>query len=483
MNYKKNVISVILWLLSAIMAGTGAMMVTMPSAPEESQWIGLVIAGVWLAVTGLVAFLLSRGLQKSREKKTNVDNRQTALVVEGILTVLLVAAGIVLRIREIQLMDLDVAAEDVWFDTVRVTTLGFQAGLQILGWILCYFAVRRLTGPAAAVTALGFGMLWPLCWKVVVLGPEELYQMLWMIGLCLVAAALNTFRRKGEQKGVRPILSFFIAGVAMGVLTYLDITGLLLYLPILSVFALETAEEETVGFLHRMWAALLAAFGGAVGFFVSIAVDACVSGKLMGNVLTAWGRLFQPSAFSWPVAIYDGTMTTGADTVVAGKILIFLLVTMQILGVFGFWCQKRRERQSIWILLWIVLELLMTFQITTPDIQGMWMHVRLRYLLIGAGVQSLIPYVTMMQEKERESTETVKRRSRLKVQDLETEEFPEEEPADFQEEPVETEKIQLIENPLPLPKKHVPKVLDYKLDNDDDSDFDYPVADDDDFDH
>lgn len=42
--------------------------------------------------------------------------------------------------------------------------------------------------------------------------------------------------------------------------------------------------------------------------------------------------------------------------------------------------------------------------------------------------------------KERESTETVKRRSRLKVQDLETEEFPEEEPADFQEEPVETEK-------------------------------------------
>ena len=40
----------------------------------------------------------------------------------------------------------------------------------------------------------------------------------------------------------------------------------------------------------------------------------------------------------------------------------------------------------------------------------------------------------------------------------------------------------MIENPLPVPKKHVPKVLDYKL-NDDVSDFDYPVADDDDFDH
>ena len=74
-------------------------------------------------------------------------------------------------------------------------------------------------------------------------------------------AWLGVRRRKGAQKGIRPILGFFIAGVAMGVLTYLDITGLLLYLLILSVFALETAEEETVGFLHRMWAALLAAFG------------------------------------------------------------------------------------------------------------------------------------------------------------------------------------------------------------------------------
>ena len=71
---------------------------------------------------------------------------------------------------------------------------------------------------------------------------------------------------------------------------------------------------------------------------------------------------------------------------------------------------------------------------------------------------------------------------RLKVQDLETEELPEEEPAPVSGELPETNKIQFIENPLPLPKKHVPKVLDYKLKSDDDGDFDYPVADDDDFD-
>ena len=107
-------------------------------------------------------------------------------------------------------------------------------------------------------------------------------------------------------------------------------------------------------------------------------------------------------------------------------------------------------------------------------------------------IQAVLPYeMELLREVKGVLPETVEAvpvgtastKRRLKVQDLETEEFPEEEPADFQEEPVETEKIQLIENPLPLPKKHVPKVLDYKLDNDDDSDFDYPVADDDDFDH
>ncbi len=71
--------------------------------------------------------------------------------------------------------------------------------------------------------------------------------MLWMIGLCLVAAALNTFRRKGEQKGVRPILSFYRwCGNGSA-----DLSGYHGFITVSSDtfgFALETAEEETVGF-------------------------------------------------------------------------------------------------------------------------------------------------------------------------------------------------------------------------------------------
>ena len=44
-------------------------------------------------------------------------------------------------------------------------------------------------------------------------------------------------------------------------------------------------------------------------------------------------------------------------------------------------------------------------------------------------------------------------------------------------------KVQFLDNPLPLPKKHEPKVLGYRLnDTEQDWDYDIEVADDDDFD-
>ena len=109
----------------------------------------------------------------------------------------------------------------------------------------------------------------------------------------------------------------------------------------------------------------------------------------------------------------------------------------------------------------------------------------------GAGIQAILPYeMDRLRDAGGMSSETVEavpvgdkaKKRRLNIQDLEYEELPQEETAPAPEEVPEADKIQFIENPLPLPKKHVPKVLDYKL-GDDVGDYDYPVADDDDFDH
>ena len=96
--------------------------------------------------------------------------------------------------------------------------------------------------------------------------------------------------------------------------------------------------------------------------------------------------------------------------------------------------------------------------------QGISLLALLLAVAAGAGVQAILPFGTR----------------EIPVQDLENEDFPEEAVTSTEEEAPE---IQFIENPLPLPKKHVPKVLDYKLNSEDAGDFDYPVAEEDDFDH
>ena len=66
-----------------------------------SRPIGLVIAGVWLAVTGLVVFLLHRFLQ-AKWTQSAENSGQMKLIIEGVIAVALIAVGIVLRVREKQ---------------------------------------------------------------------------------------------------------------------------------------------------------------------------------------------------------------------------------------------------------------------------------------------------------------------------------------------------------------------------------------------
>ena len=116
----------------------------------------------------------------------------------------------------------------------------------------------------------------------------------------------------------------------------------------------------------------------------------------------------------------------------------------------------------------------------SEDMPGFTLLYLLLAVAAGAGVQAILPYeMESLQEVKMMQPETVEavfasdkaKKRRLNIQDLEYDDLPE-----------ETSTVQFIENPLPVPKKHVPKVLDYKL-GDDVGDYDYPVADDDDFDH
>ena len=515
MNYKKGILSVVLWFIYAMTAGTGLVGTTMVMLLPEggSRPIGLVIAGVWLAVTGLVVFLLHRLFETSRDRQRE-DRRQAGLILEGVLFVALIAAGIALRAREVMLYDVSGEGGNVWFDAVKVTettqipqvvhgavyfylqvlhgllvflgnkmtaALILQVVLQIFTGIFFYFAVRKLTGAVAAIVALGYWMLCPVVSNTVTLGPEDLYLLLWMIGLCAVAGTLGHFQQTGNIPGIRSLIGFFFSGIAIGVLGYLDVMGFLLLLIAFSVLFLET-EQET-GVLRRISAVLLGILGTLAGFFLCIALDAVGSGKLMGNVLLAWWRVCEPKKFSLAVTYAESTGWGNTFSVVAAV----FIETLFCLGAFSYWCRRKWERQTVWVAAIVALGVLICVGMTGEEMQGLSLMTLLVAVIGGAGVQAILPYATrkdLLQTVVETEVMSSPKKRRLKVQDLETEELPEEEPAPVPEENPEADKIQFIENPLPLPKKHVPKVLDYKLNSDDgDFDYDYPVADDDDFDH
>lgn len=516
MNYKKGILSVVLWFIYAIIAGTGLVGTTMVMLLPEggSRPIGLVIAGVWLAVTGLVVFLLHRFLRVKYAQKwtqSGEDSGQVKLIVEGLLAVALISVGIILRVREIMLYDISGEGGNIWFDAVKVTettripqmvhgavyfylqvlhgllvflgnkmtvALVLQLVLQILTGIFLYFAVRKLTGTVAAVVALGYWMLCPVLSGTVILGPEPLYQLLWMIGLCICVEALDSFRQRGDTPGIRSVGGFFLSGIAIGILTYLDVTGLLLLLVVFSVLFLETKRQVKI--MRRIGAGALGLFGTAVAFFACIALDAVGSGKQMENVLLAWWKLFSPGTFTW-IALYEQpAVHTYVPSKLAAAIIIVIMVTILATGVFSYWCRKERERQSVWLALVLALGILSRCGMLSEDMPGLTLLYLLLAVAAGAGVQAILPYeMDLLREFKLLVSEPVEahpvgatpKKRRLNIQDLETEELPEEAPT-----------VQFIENPLPVPKKHVPKVLDYKY-SDDAGDYDYPVADDDDFDH
>lgn len=511
MNYKKGILSVVLWFIYAIIAGTGLVGTTMVMLPEGgSRLVGLVIAGVWLAVTGLVVFLLHRFLQ-AKWTQSAENSGQVKLISEGLIAVALIAVGIALRVREIMLYDISGEGGNIWFEAVKVTettripqvvhgavyfylqvlhgllvflgnkmtaALALQLVLQILTGIFLYFAVRKFTGTVAAVAAMGYWMLCPFLSETVLLGPEPLYRLLWMIGLCVCTETLDGFRQRGDIPGIRFLSGFFLSGIAIGILGYLDITGLLLLLVVLSVLFLET--NKPIKLLRRIGACMLGLFGTAVTFLTCIALDAVCSGKQMENVLIAWWKVFSPGRFSWIALCEHPTAQAEELYKIITVIMAVSIATIFTIGVFSYWCHKKLERQSVWMLLVLTMMVLSGFGMTGKDMPGNTLLYLLLAVTAASGIQAVLPYAsTALQEAGSISEETIDdvtvgnrpKKQQVNIQDLEYEDLPK-----------ETSSVKLIENPLPVPKKHVPKVLDYKL-ADTDGDYDYPVADDDDFDH
>lgn len=471
MSCKKNIFSYMMWMIYTLAVGSGLFCIVafIGSGAGRPLYQSVLMSAGVLFLAGLCVFFLNRISGKLLgERAFEIPHRVRT---EKVVLILLMAAGAWLRIYYASPEPEDVTG---YFETVKVSVgnalpqvvhgaeyfyllflrgvcimfgnrlsvcLAAQIVLQFLAGLALYLGVRRLAGVIPALTMLAFMMFSGFMVKeTLILSPRPLYLLLYGAGFVLVSNVLKI--RKSP-------VSVLMAGFVTGFLVYLDILGITLLPIILSAFWLFPENNEVKeGGKRVIYSFGITLAGVAAGFFVCTVLDSVLSGAAWGNVVSAWGRLYAPKGFIMPV--FPGNTENYIE--------LLLLAGMLSLGIFSFYCCRYRERISVWCLMGIMIAAGSCTGCLTGRLPGYDLLYLLMAVLAGVGLSG-IAYDSGMTEEEPGPEEEMK-----------PEQEKQEGTAGRSEEP----QLQYIENPLPLPKKHERKVLDYDYFVADDDDFDYP---------
>lgn len=459
--------------------------------------------------TGLVclALFLAAGLsvlvRRLAEGKKQCGNSRGTLAAEGILAVLLLTAGILLR-RGMLLRTISVYAdpiENTYFELAKVDGGGipllsygaqyiyvcmlralflvvgnhYYAGivlqlvLQTAAALIWYLAVRRLSGRTAGLVVLAVLMLMPLSIREALLySPRMLYFLLFGIGLLLAGRLFK------QQSGIRKSWFFWFwtaaFAAAAAILAYLDPAGLLMLIPVCYIAVVQGHKK-----LIRQWAVLLGVFLLVLaGCFV---LDAWLSGAGLSEVVGTWLYACKPKTPVWSEIAFLCDNTVMELFMQAG--IAFLI----LLGLPAFFCRRRKEGQTLWIVMTMGLAAICMLRTDYVEERYEFLLLTLFAALAGTALEALLAV-----EPEEETAKTAGIEPDEKVRADEAAQ-PEAVAAmgtarEKTVEKAEAEtKIRLIENPLPLPKKHVKKTMGYQREVlPEEMHYDIEVPDTDDFD-
>jgi len=601
MSWKKNVFSCLMWAVYLLIVGT-AMIFTSRVICDSfgmAEYFDVIIPAVYLLFTGILVFGLHR---MSVRLQVSPHGAGKGLAwMEGMLVLVLLAAGLFLRVTQLQSESFAMPEESAYLKLaylsgdgqkiplfshgavylyIRALRLCFmllgnkasaavwlQITMQMLGVLLFHLAVRKMAGRIPAVMMTAFFMLSPyMVEKSLVPSPEMLYL--------LAFASVFLF----ISQGVRYVSGFgfwLAAGVLTAVLSYLDVAGILLLPLVLGVIFMKRQETE-----RKIAVGLCGCLAGFLsGAAVCVFADAAGSGKPVSGIIRAWAELYRWEELQLSVTL------SGFGIVW----MITLLLCFMAWGIFGFWCGKGEDRFTVWFFCLCVTVLSQCLGIFTEEMSGFIYIFLFSTILAGLGIRESMTACpaengklqsgkaqdenggaddliliwepennTQMMGKERgtmgekgntegkgrietrggteakeseetrggteakestetkggpkakestetkggpkakESTETrggteakesteIKGRAESKEGtetggSTEARNNSEKKPGGTEEKP--GRRIEFLENPLPLPKRHEKRVMDYKLDSGKDFDgYDIDVSDDDDFDH
>lgn len=355
-----------------------------------------------------------------------------------------------------------------------VSAVFLQIILQMVGIILVYVSTRKAAGRLPACIAV----LYPACSQaclgmLVYFGPEWLFFVLYMIVMLTSVSFVKSYLANRIRKPLALICAV-VVGALIGALTYLDLTGASLLVVMLGAAVGKKKRQEEMPVRNS------AAVSAAV-ISTAVLVSAAVWLGTMAAVSYIGGTDFAGSIRNRLRACFENSFFfTGRNPYFQDIYMIGALLVLASFLVFEFFRSGKEQNYMLWILLCLVAAPTPLaaygehgFVVLSLYIWTVLAGLGLQNCLYGGRakvLQAMIEEINTAAERAEESEQIAGTEAAAEAQETKTMENKEPKP-------------RYIENPLPLPKKHVAREMDYQYAVEEkDMKYDVEVPSNDDFD-
>lgn len=363
------------------------------------------------------------------------------------------------------------------FSGNKVTAgIALQMVLQVVGLPFFYAAVKRLTGRGEAFCALAALAFTPGYYAgMFSLTPEPLFGLFFSLGLFWCGQYV-----RGTQKGTaggKAYLFPAFCGLYTGFAGWLDPAGWLLFLPVL-FFSLRTLKKDAVSEGEGTAEGRKRAVLRTACYLVSSLLSFLALLWVCGAMARTAGQTYAGTFSAWYRAAFGGLSVPSAAGIwsyLTEQAFMPLVCLCAAFAVAGFWGGKG-QKQDVWVTLLLLLFVFPVFGIGGME-YGM-LRTMIWGILAGIGICSMGTGESAGTAPVPDRTESAS--DRVSSAPDRAEAVSDEPKGDSAE---DKPKVKLIENPLPLPKKHVKREMTYAKEVEGaEMEFDISVAEDDDFD-
>lgn len=321
-----------------------------------------------------------------------------------------------------------------------------QIFLQMLTVLLAFFAVRKIAGriPACAVMLM-LAVSSVYAGQIFILTPENFFFLLYLAGLFIIGSYMKMYCR-GKFPVAAGIAGAFLSGIVIGILCYLDAIALTLLFLLPAFFTGIQKREKKEFFSAKISVSffVLTLASGGLSFMGALAAYAFYSHGKIGQAAETWFLLYR-NHIKADYVFYQTNRSI---------IECLILVVPAALLIMSFWNRKDKQNASFWICL---MFLLAPTPLTATGV--------LPYQVFSIFVWSVLAGIGLQQSFVWEEKKVAKTEVNIQTVD-EDKGVP-----------------RFIENPLPLPKKHEKKEMDYQYEiSEDKMNFDVEIKENDDYD-